>query len=251
MINKPKISIITVTYNTEKNIEKTILSVINQTYESIEYIIIDGGSTDNTVSIIKKYQNIINFWISEPDSGIYNAMNKGIKNATGSWIHFMNAGDFFVNDNIISNIFDRPTFSDVIYGHTLVYNEKIEKIVEIIAGTVTDKNPMPFCHQSVFVRKHIFKQFLFDETYKICSDKDFFLKIYKQSPSYYNTKDFISQIQMIGFSTINRTQHLLEANDIYVKNGIRSRRISYFYIIKIYIEKYILNLVKIFSKVKS
>lgn len=250
MMNCPKISIITVTYNAEEIIENTILSIINQTYEPIEYIIIDGGSTDNTVSIIKKYHEKIDFWSSELDSGIYNAMNKGIKYASGVWINFMNAGDILVKNNVIASIFDQPITSDIIYGNTLVSNKETGKKIIVEAGDATEKNPMPFCHQSVFVRTDILKQNLFDERYKICSDKDFFFKIYKQSPSYYNTKSLISQIQMVGFSTINRTQNLLEANDIYVKNEIRSSTISSLYVIKIYIEKYILKLVQILRRVK-
>ena len=99
-----KISVITVAYNASRYIETTILSVINQTYSNIEYIIIDGGSTDGTVDIIKKYSNKISYWISEPDKGIYDAMNKGINKATGEWINFMNAGDTFHNPDTLSAV---------------------------------------------------------------------------------------------------------------------------------------------------
>lgn len=87
-----KISVVTVCYNAADTIEKTMLSVLNQTHHDIEYIIIDGGSTDGTVEIIRKYADRIAYWVSEPDKGIYDAMNKGIKVATGEWINFMNAG---------------------------------------------------------------------------------------------------------------------------------------------------------------
>lgn len=94
MKNNPLISVVTVSYNAVLTIEQTILSVINQTYPHIEYIIIDGGSTDGTVDIIKKYANRIAYWVSKPDKGIYDAMNKGIRTAKGEWINFMNAGGF-------------------------------------------------------------------------------------------------------------------------------------------------------------
>jgi cellulose synthase/poly-beta-1,6-N-acetylglucosamine synthase-like glycosyltransferase len=95
---KPLITIITVVYNNQEDIEETILSVINQSYDNIEYLIIDGGSSDNTVDIIKKYNNSIDYWISEKDNGIYDAMNKGCRLATGAGLCFLNSGDKFVGD---------------------------------------------------------------------------------------------------------------------------------------------------------
>lgn len=100
-----KITIITVVYNDKKGLERTIQSVLSQTYDSIEYIIIDGGSTDGSVDVIKKYEDQIDKWVSEPDDGIYDAMNKGIKMATGEWLNFMNAGDLFVNESIVEKVF--------------------------------------------------------------------------------------------------------------------------------------------------
>jgi cellulose synthase/poly-beta-1,6-N-acetylglucosamine synthase-like glycosyltransferase len=109
--NKPLISIITVVYNGEKFLEETIKSVINQTYDNVEYIIIDGGSSDGTIDIIKKYEDYIDYWVSEKDNGIYDAMNKGIDLATGIWINFMNAGDLFF-DNTIEHL--KTNFRNVI-----------------------------------------------------------------------------------------------------------------------------------------
>ena len=117
MSNIPKISIVTISYNIVSSIEKTILSVISQTYSNIEYIVIDGGSTDGTVDIIKKYSNKISYWVSERDKGIYDAMNKGIEAATGDWINFMNAGDLFFHNNVISEIIPfLDNNVDIIYG---------------------------------------------------------------------------------------------------------------------------------------
>ena len=115
-----KITIITVSYNAATSIEPTILSVINQTYPNIEYIVIDGGSNDGTVDIIKKYQNKISYWVSEPDKGIYDAMNKGIRMATGDWINFMNAGDTFFCDTSLNLLFipEPESDIDIIYGDT-------------------------------------------------------------------------------------------------------------------------------------
>ena len=105
-IRKNIISVITVCYNAKSNLEKTILSVLNQTYSNIEYIIIDGGSTDGTIDIIKRYDDKITYWQSEPDNGIYDAMNKGIQKANGEWINFMNAGDLFASTMILQQMLD-------------------------------------------------------------------------------------------------------------------------------------------------
>lgn len=100
-----KLSIITVCFNVKDSLEKTIQSVINQSYKNIEYIIVDGCSTDGSVEVIKKYEKYVTKWISEPDQGIYDAMNKGIMMATGKWLNFMNAGDVFSDSNVLSAIF--------------------------------------------------------------------------------------------------------------------------------------------------
>ena len=114
------ISVVTVSYNAVSTIEQTILSVINQTYPNVEYIIIDGGSTDGTVDIIKKYADKIAYWVSEPDKGIYDAMNKGVVVATGEWINFMNAGDIFTDSDVIDKLFHQ----------NIIINNEIMRIEE-------------------------------------------------------------------------------------------------------------------------
>ena len=118
----PKITIITVCYNAISTIEDTIKSVLSQTYENLEYIIIDGGSIDGTIDIIKKYEKQISYWQSEPDKGVYDAMNKGIKLSTGEWINFMNAGDSFYNTEVLQslNLYFSDSQTDIIYGDTCI-----------------------------------------------------------------------------------------------------------------------------------
>ena len=110
--------------NGEKELENTILSVIRQTYDNLEYIIVDGGSTDNTINIIKKYANKISYWISEPDKGLYDAMNKGLRRATGDYVWFLNAGDTLYTadtvQRIVASLKKKVSLPDVIYGETRI-----------------------------------------------------------------------------------------------------------------------------------
>ena len=174
-----KISVITVCYNSEKFIEATINSVISQDFSNIEYIIIDGNSSDNTINIIRQYENKIFKWISEPDKGIYDAMNKGAKLATGDWIIFMNSGDIFIHESVLSDIFYIYDFKNIniIYGNIIndwgTYKEKrkafpLEKM----------SYRMPFCHQAVFIRRDVFLHNLFDISFKYAADYNQFYSLY-------------------------------------------------------------------------
>lgn len=188
MEKKCKISIITVTFNAEKTIEETIKNVINQTYSNIEYIIIDGGSTDNTISIIRKYEEYIDKWISEPDKGIYDAMNKGIDYATGEWINFMNAGDLFTKNTTIEDVFNYNYLNyDCIYG---------DRVNKDFVGLYLDKaDPffshkrkfcprMGFSHQCTFVKSSIAKKLKFSLNYKIICDYEMMYEIYQNNGNF-------------------------------------------------------------------
>ena len=165
MVSSPLISIITVVFNDVTHIEETILSVINQDYLNIEYIIIDGGSTDGTVDVIKKYEDKISFWLSEPDQGVYDAMNKGIDKATGDWINFMNSGDIFTNCHILSSVFIEDEYDsvDVIYGDAAQKNtdNSIFYLKASEDSSLLRKTPI-YRHGSSFVRTEIHKKHKFD-----------------------------------------------------------------------------------------
>ncbi|MDJ0728371.1 MAG: glycosyltransferase family 2 protein [Crocosphaera sp.] len=178
-----KISIITVCKNAEKTIKKAIESVINQTYSDLEYIVIDGNSDDKTKKIIEQYKTQINNWISEPDTGIYNAMNKGIKIATGDFIYFLNSDDYLLDNDVIQDVVnylsDHPN-CDIIYGNLeardkdntiIVKPPQPEKILEwMIYGS------MP--HQATFTKANIFEKYgLFNEDYKIVADVEWYLNL--------------------------------------------------------------------------
>lgn len=190
--NKPLISIVTVVYNGRESIENTILSVINQTYENIEYIIIDGGSKDGTQEIIKKYQDKITLWISESDKGIYDAMNKGASLSKGEWLNFMNAGDTFKNEETLENIFLNDFYQfDIIYGSVICTN-KYEKLIINPKPLPSIENHMIFCHQSSFVRTSVFMKFKFNLQFKIAADYNLFYTLYKENFRFKEIQECIS-----------------------------------------------------------
>lgn len=178
--NTPTVSIITVSFNAHKTLEDTILSVINQDCDDVEYIIIDGGSTDGTVDIIKKYQDRITFWVSEPDKGIYDAMNKGTSISNGNWILFLNSGDLLL-ENVLNPLIKRINNNySIIYGNIKIlhkgdYKIRYPKNINSLHYT------MPFCHQAVIVKKSLLIKSTFNINYKLSSDFEFFLKNINQN----------------------------------------------------------------------
>lgn len=196
-------SIVTVCYNAVLDIEKTILSVLNQTYQNIEYIIVDGGSTDGTLDIINKYKNNISILISEPDKGVYDAMNKGIMRANGQWINFMNAGDTFASNQVLFEIskFDNELLDDydVIYGDCIVCISLGEKYSPVERPFWMDKSIVPskgFSHQSVFVRTDVAKSMPFNLKYKICADFDMMYNLYNRGYKFLYKKIAISKYEV-------------------------------------------------------
>ena len=202
MNTPPLITIITVAYNVVKDIENTILSVLNQTYPNIEYIIIDGGSTDGTLDIIKKYEDKISYWVSEPDKGIYDAMNKGTLKATEVWLNFMNAGDTFYDEKVLEKVFKDNDWSDtdVIYGD-VVYVYPDREDFRKVAPLKRIKVGIPFCHQSAFVKTKLQQKYLFDTTYKICADYNFFHTLHKKGCSFKYKEQIIAKYLAGGFSS--------------------------------------------------
>lgn len=178
IIEHPKISIITVVYNNVSLIEETILSVINQSYSDLEYIIIDGGSTDGTVNIIEKYNDKIDFWISEPDKGLYFAMNKGLNIAKGKWVNFMNSGDSFYSLTTIEDIFSRNFNTGVVYGDVIFsFNGKNDVYVKAKSLKYFWKG-MQFVHQASFVSTDLMKKYPFDTKYRIIADYNSLYQIF-------------------------------------------------------------------------
>ena len=184
----PKFSIITVTYNAEKVLEDTIQSVIFQTYRNVEYIIVDGASKDHTLEIVNKYHNRINKVISEPDKGLYDAMNKGIQLATGDYLCFLNAGDKFHDSETLQKIVHTlkgQELPDVIYGETAIVDEEGHFLHMRRLSTPAHLNWKSFkqgmlvCHQAFFVNRELAINHLYDLQYRFSADFDWCIRIMK------------------------------------------------------------------------
>lgn len=203
--NCPKISVITVVRNGEKYIEETIQSIINQTYGNFEYIIIDGKSTDNTLNIIKQYESQITYWISESDKGIYDAMNKGIRAATGDWLLFINSDDFLFEKDVLEKV--APILSNcaslVAYGDViLIYPGGSENIRGCEWSQLKHhfRNiRMNISHQGVFHSKALFKDRLYDASFKIAADYDLLLSYLKDHDPQY-IPHTIAKMRILGIS---------------------------------------------------
>ena len=202
----PKLSIITVNLNNAVGLEKTIRSVISQTFTDYEYIIIDGGSTDGSVEVIKKYADKITYWVSEPDKGIYNAMNKGIKVAKGEYCQFLNSGDYLVDKNVLEKVFSLGFDEDIVYGNILVDN--IFKVVPYKKLTLYKLIKSYIPHPASFISRTVFfENNFYDEKYKIAADWKFFLKtLILENYSYAYVDLIIADFQSGGISTSIKTK---------------------------------------------
>ncbi len=222
----PMITIITIVLNDEKNIEKTIVSIVNQRYTNFEFIIIDGGSGDKTIEVIKQYELKIDYWCSEPDGGIYYAMNKGIELANGRYILFMNSGDEFFSNDVLTKVFQNPNSgAEIIYGNTAVDFGGITSVN--IAGEVNRSNTMPFCHQSVFVRTEVLQARKFDINFMICADRNFFTNCFFDNIQFHFMNIVISKIKAFGYSTRESIIHVKEQNKICLRYGTISKFVAY------------------------
>lgn len=183
----PKISLITAVWNDAEHIEKTIQSVLSQTYPDIEYIIIDGGSNDGTVDVIKKYDDKIAYWVSESDKGVYDAMNKGIAASTGDFVIFMNSGDTFHSEDAIEKMcLNNVEKNTIVYGNVSVKywdGVYVEKPHEFFKTSMKFKG-VGICHQTVFFPGEILKRIRYNLSYSIASDYDLMYRMWKKGVNF-------------------------------------------------------------------
>lgn len=208
-----KISIITVCYN-EPDLRETCESIINQTYQDFEWIVIDGGSNKETLDIFEKYKNRINTFISEKDNGIYNAMNKGIKLSHGEYLLFMNAGDSFYDKNVLSKFVECGLDKDIIYSNcvTAFSLPRIETYPEVLDSSFWIQNSLP--HQATLIKNSLFKKYgMYDENYKIVSDYVKWIELIHINKCSYKHVNFIGcyfNAKGVSNNKTNKELHRLE-----------------------------------------
>lgn len=177
-----KVSIITIVYNGVDEITKTMSSVFSQSYRNIEYIVIDGGSTDGTVDVVKKYEDKLAYWHSKKDEGIYDAMNIGNNIATGDYIFFLNSGDFFSENNIIQRVMTNINHNhySLLTGRTKIYYKDEDLgIVSPPLHVKLNEGSASFSHQATFIHKSIYKTLSYNTTYSISADKEYWYRVKK------------------------------------------------------------------------
>lgn len=221
-MSSPRISIITITYNAEATLERTIKSVERQDYASIEYIVVDGKSKDGTMSIVKNHEGRVDKWVSEPDDGLYYAMNKGLSMATGEYVWFMNAGDEIAERETISKMMMSEEGADVYYGDTVMTNMEGDvignrRLVPPVNLTWKSfKSGMLVSHQSFVARRELCEEY--DTNYRFSADFDWCVKILKKSKKIKNTGMTLSRFLDGGITKQNIAAGLKERFVIMTKH---------------------------------
>jgi len=248
--DKPLISIITVVYNGEEFLEETILSVINQSYDNVEYIIVDGGSSDGTLDIIKKYEDRIDYWVSERDKGISDAFNKGVKVARGNYINFQGDGDGFVFNDSLEKI-----FLDINLRGVMLVSARIQRIDiegnELFTSKYIDQFDhksllfrMSMPHQGLFTHKKYFEKYgLFDINNIFCMDYDHLLRSYHEFPKVVTKNIVVARWRDDGLGNGRTLDIFKEYDKIKRDNNVASSFvldfIKYWTLFKYYVKKII------------
>jgi glycosyltransferase involved in cell wall biosynthesis len=206
-----RITVVTVVFNAADVIEETMLSVIHQSNPGIEYIVVDGGSTDGTLQIIQKHEPQIDLWISEKDEGIYNAMNKGIALSSGDWIVFMNAGDRFHSDQTVDRVMNAldDRFAVVAGGVCYVYDAKHTRVKHMKLKFSGFYMSVPH-HQASFINNRLMKRYRYDESYRIRGDLDFITRLHADGHDFQMIGEVICDVDTTGVSSGLSSVHIAE-----------------------------------------
>lgn len=231
----PELSVITVVYNNVRDIERTMCSVLNQTYTNIEYIIVDGLSNDGTLQVIEKYKDRVSQFISEKDKGIYDAMNKGLTIATGDYVMFMNSGDEFYDTDTVKYVFATTADADIYYGETEMMNDAGESL-----GQRRHKAPQQFTwrsfkygmsigHQAIYIRRTLAEPY--DSRYQLSADIDWIIRAAKKAKTIVNVNRYVAKYLVGGMSKTKHRQSLQERFNIMKENyGLTPTVLNHFVI---------------------
>ncbi|MBQ9665537.1 MAG: glycosyltransferase [Bacteroidaceae bacterium] len=200
----PVVTIVTVTRNAMEALQRTVQSVKSQTFHNYEYVVVDGASTDGTVAWLQNGADVPIRWISEPDDGIYDAMNKGGRMSKGEWVIFMNAGDCFVANDVLERVFTPMPNADVIYGD-VVKNGVVKK-----ASSPRNAHRMYFCHQSCFVRRSCLLEYPFDIRHKMSADFKQMKQLGLAGKSFLQLDFPIANFDTTGVSNTHRSEGLYD-----------------------------------------
>ena len=221
-MHKPTLSIITIVYNNVGDIERTLLSVLNQSYAHIEYIVVDGASSDGTLEVIQRYQDRLSKVVSEKDAGIYDAMNKGLALASGDYVLFMNSGDELYSPNTVESVFATAPDADIYYGETEMYNEawqSIGKRRHSVPEKFTWKSfrfGMTISHQAIYIRRTLTEPY--DRQYELSADIDWILTAAKKAKTSVKVSGYVAKYLAGGMSKKRHQQSLKERFAIFTKH---------------------------------
>ena len=219
---QPKLTVITIVYNNVHDIERTVLSVLNQSYENIEYLLIDGASNDGTLEILKQYEGRIGRLVSEKDKGIYDAMNKGLSLATGDYVLFMNSGDEIYSSDTVEKIFATQPDADIYYGETEMFDENWNSLGQRRHRTPEHftwrdfKFGMSISHQAIYIRRALTEPY--DLNYQLSSDIDWIIKAAKKAKNIVNVRRYVAKYLVGGMSKKKHRQSLVERFHIFSKH---------------------------------
>ena len=221
-MHNPTLSIITVVYNNVRDIERTMLSVLNQSYAHIEYIVVDGASSDGTLEIIQRYQDRLSKVVSEKDAGIYDAMNKGLALASGDYVLFMNSGDELYAADTVENVFATAPDADIYYGETEMYNQawqSIGKRRHSVPEKFTWKSfrfGMTISHQAIYIRRSLTEPY--DRKYQLSADIDWILTAAKKAKTSVKVSGYVAKYLVGGMSKKRHQKSLKERFAIFTKH---------------------------------
>ena len=219
------ISIITVNYNNYNGLKKTLESIRIQTYKDFEWIVIDGGSTDGSKELLKQNADIISYWVSEKDNGIYHAMNKGIKTAKGNYLQFLNSGDSLIDKDIIRRFCERNNTEDVIYGNATIVDEQ-DNVVKRFNAPEFVKFSYFFGHalnhQATFFSKRCFDGYLYNEDNRIASDIELYMYLMYNNYTFKKWNEYIVRFDNTGLSTLKSKDEFGGIVDRLLPPGIKA-----------------------------